>query len=275
MKTPDEINLSVLNKALVGTRFAGKLQHFASIDSTNTQLLAAAAEHAPEGTVYLADEQTAGRGRGGHTWHSAPGDGLYLSALVKPSLHLRDALHLSLATGLATAHAIRSTAAVGIDIRWPNDLLLGDKKLGGILVETAVDPGPNPLLRYAVVGIGLNVHHTDFAPELTSLATSLALETRRPLSRGALVLALLRALDHELTLLEDSSHSDLLERFTAASTWVRGKRVHVPEQGGYTGTTAGLDSRGFLVVTLDDGTQRTVLSGGVRPFDPEATNHLN
>jgi len=274
MPASAEINLSALNKALVGTRFAGKLQHFASIDSTNTQLLAAATDGAPEGTVYLADEQTAGRGRGGHSWHSASGEGLYLSALVKPSLRLLDALHLSLATGLAASDAVREIAGVMLDIRWPNDLLVGEKKLGGILVETAVDPGPDPLLRYAVIGIGINVHHSGFPLELVALATSLALETKLSLSRGTLVLSLLRALDRELTRLEDLSHSDVLERFTNTSTWVRGKRVHVPEQGGYTGTTAGLDSRGFLLVTLDDGTQRTVLSGGVRPFEQGMTNHL-
>jgi BirA family biotin operon repressor/biotin-[acetyl-CoA-carboxylase] ligase len=263
----DPLNLTPLRSALTGTRFAAHLHHFPSVASTNTLLLQAAAAGAAEGTVYVADEQTAGRGRGGHAWHSAAGEGLYLSALVKPPLPLRDALLLSLATGLAAWQAVNEVTGLDVDLRWPNDLLLADRKLGGILVETAVDPGPDAQLRYAVIGIGINVHQQAFPPDLTALATSLDLESGGiPTYRTPLAIALLRALDLELTQLEAHSNStDLLRsRFAGHSTWVRGKRVHVPEQQGYTGTTAGLDSRGFLLVECDDGTRRTVLSGGVR-----------
>jgi BirA family biotin operon repressor/biotin-[acetyl-CoA-carboxylase] ligase len=261
----DELDLERLQAGLVGTRFAAGLRRFASVESTNTLLLEAAAAGAAEGTVYVADEQTAGRGRGGHGWHSAAGDGLYVSALVRPQVRLSKALLLSLATGVAAARAVQEVARVQVDLRWPNDLMVGRKKLGGILVETAVEPGDDPLLRYAVVGVGINVHHADFPAELAELATSLALESDIPLMRGPLLLALLRALDMELTLLENGSEGDaLMQRFTQRSSWVRGKRVSVPEQGGYTGTTAGLDSRGYLQVDADDGTRRTVMSGGVR-----------
>jgi len=222
---------------------------------------------APEGTVYIADEQTAGRGRGGHAWHSAPGEGLYVSALVKPSLHLRDALLLSLATGLAARQAIHAITAVSVDIRWPNDLLAGKRKLGGILVEAAVEPGDDPQLRYAVIGIGINLHHSQFPAELRDIATSLALESELSVFTEPLLMELLRQLDIELARLERGPFfdgSNLVQRFTEFSTWANGKRVHVPEQGGYTGRTAGLDERGFLLVDCDDGTRRTVLSGGVR-----------
>lgn len=264
-----------LRAALVGTRFSAHLQHFATVDSTNTLLLAAAASGAPEGTVYLADEQTAGRGRGGHSWHSEPGSaaepaGLYLSALVRPALRLQQALWLSLAAGLAAQAAIHTTACLAIDLRWPNDLMLGSQKLGGILVETAAGSGKDAQLHHAVIGIGINLNQTSFPMELYPLATSLRLATSQPQSRQALVIALLRALDRELTLLEDAAAADstdtqpLLDRFAEASEWVHGRRVQVPEQGGYTGTTAGLDPFGFLLVNADDGSQRTVLSGGVR-----------
>ena len=263
MQSPDRIDLAASNQALIGTRFASKLQHFASVSSTNSLLLEAAAAAAPEGTVYVADEQIAGRGRGGHAWHSAPGEGLYVSALVHPALLLRDALWLSLATGVAAHRAIHETTGIAVDIRWPNDLLLCEKKLGGILVETSAASGPNAALHYAVIGIGINVNHANFPDELRSLATSLRLAAGHEVSRQALLIALLRTLDHELTLLETSA-PDLLARFTTLSTWVLGKRVHIPEQGGYTGRTAGLDERGFLLVDSDDGVRRTVLSGGVR-----------
>jgi BirA family biotin operon repressor/biotin-[acetyl-CoA-carboxylase] ligase len=273
MSLREEFTPAHLRAALVGTRFATHIHHFSTVESTNTLLLEAAANGAPEGTVHLADEQTAGRGRGGHTWHSEAGDGLYLSVLAKPSLPLREALWISLATGLAVHSAISVTTGLTIDIRWPNDLLFANKKLGGILVETTVglnpQPGADPLLRYAVIGIGINLNHHQFPPELADLATSLRILTGKPQSRNALLIAILRALDLELTQLE-AHQPDILARFTSASTWAHGKRVHVPEQGGYTGTTAGLDAQGYLLVNSDDHTQRTVLSGGVRE-SPEPT----
>jgi BirA family biotin operon repressor/biotin-[acetyl-CoA-carboxylase] ligase len=259
-----------IRAALVGTRFATHLHHFTTVSSTNTLLLEAAVKGMPEGTVYVADEQTAGRGRGGHSWHSAPGDGLYVSALVKPSLRLREALWLSLATGLAVQQAIHATACVTADLRWPNDLLFGPQKLGGILVETVAGSGENAPLHYAVIGIGINVNHESLPLDLYPLATSLRLVTGKHQDVQALLVSLLRALDHELSLLEASANDaaseekSLLEKFAEASTWVHGRRVSVPEQGGYTGTTAGLDSRGFLLVDCEDGSRRTVLSGGVR-----------
>jgi BirA family biotin operon repressor/biotin-[acetyl-CoA-carboxylase] ligase len=192
-----------------------------------------------------------------------------MSVLVKPSLRLREALWISLATGLAAQTAVHQTACVTVDLRWPNDLLVSGQKLGGILVESSAGSGADALLHYAVIGIGINLNHESFPEELYPLATSLRLITGHPQNRQLTCIALLRALDHELTLLEETAHATepdnaLLERFTVNSNWCNGRRVRVPEQGGYTGTTAGLDSRGFLLVDADDGTQRTVLSGGVR-----------
>jgi BirA family biotin operon repressor/biotin-[acetyl-CoA-carboxylase] ligase len=291
MPLHDQIDIAHVRSALVGTRFAAHLRHFPSVASTSTLLLEGAASGAPEGTVTIADEQTAGRGRGSHAWHSSPGEGLYVSILVRPALRLHDALLLSLATGLAVQQAVLETTTLtadSLDLRWPNDLMLRDpatdieRKLGGILVETAVEPGHHPLLRYAVIGIGLNVHHTAFPLDLADQATSLHLAithnltpTPPPLLRAPLLIAILRHLDLELLDLESTSpaaRQALLARFAAASTWVRGKRVHVPEQGGYTGTTAGLDPRGFLLVDADDGHRRTVLSGGVREPPPILDN---
>lgn len=262
-----------VTKSVTNTRFAGKIAHFSTIDSTNIRAVEAANADAPDGTVFIADEQTAGRGRGGHSWHSAAGDGLYVSAIIRPGgdgMALSEALWLSLATGLAAQTAIRKTAHLEADIRWPNDILIGTKKCGGILVETASYPGTPAYLRYAVIGIGINVNHAAFPEELAELATSLRIEGNAVVSRELLLIDLLLALDGEIDLLEaelrgNHQRSGLLKRFTAASTWVEGKRVRVDEEGGYTGTTAGLDRRGFLLVTGDDGILHTVLSGGVRP----------
>jgi BirA family biotin operon repressor/biotin-[acetyl-CoA-carboxylase] ligase len=177
------------------------------------------------------------------------------------------ALMLSLATGLAAQAAIAEIAGVAVDIRWPNDLLVGEKKCGGILVETAV--APEGTLRYAVIGVGINLNHAGFPEEIARVATSLRIAGGHEVSRDELLAALLRWLDAEIRLLiRDWSGlnggKDLLERFAEASSWVRGKRVSVDEGGGYTGVTAGLDARGFLRVDGDDGVMHTVLSGGVR-----------
>jgi BirA family biotin operon repressor/biotin-[acetyl-CoA-carboxylase] ligase len=258
-------DLAAMDAGIAGTAFAGQVRHLPSVGSTNALALEAAQAGARTG-VWVADEQTAGRGRGGHGWHSAAGDGLYVSVLVAPALPMTMALWLSLATGLAARAAIAAVAGVTADIRWPNDLLLEGRKCGGILVETAVE---GEMLRYAVIGIGINVNHAVFPAELEGVATSLRLAGGEEVSRERLLAALLRSLEEEIALLVQERNgrvegAGLLERFSAASSWVRGKRVRVEESGGYTGVTDGLDGRGFLTVDGDDGVKHTVLSGGVR-----------
>lgn len=266
----DTIDPSSVARAIDLLPIAGPVTWLPVTGSTNQLALEAAQAGARRG-IWIADEQTAGRGRGGHSWHSARGDGLYVSVLVTPELPLERALWLSLATGLAAQQAILATAGVRIDLRWPNDLLCGVRKLGGILVESAVAKGTSTApatLRYAVIGVGINLHHHQFPPEIASLATSLRLEGGRT-SRKALLIAFLRELDRELDALDRenvglSEGPGLLARFAAASSWVSGKQVQVPEEGGYTGITSGLDTRGFLLVQDESGRMRTVLSGGVR-----------
>lgn len=257
-------DLEEVEEGLTGTSFSGQVRHFPSVGSTNTLALEAAQTGMRSG-VWVADAQIAGRGRGGHSWHSAAGDGLYASTLVTPALPIAKALWISLATGLATQQAIRAVTGLHADIRWPNDLLINGKKCCGILVETAVaQTVAEAMLRYAVIGIGINLNHASFPKEIAQLATSLRIEGGEKVRREAILVALLCALDKELSLLSQKNAGDLLERFSHASTWVHGRRVQVDEQGGYTGVTSGLDARGFLLVDCDDGKQRTVLSGGVR-----------
>ena len=262
METTDE-----LARALDGTIFSGKLRHFPIIDSTNLQAMREATRGAEHGTVYVADAQSAGRGRGAHTWHSAPGDGLYCSILLRPhsALAPTDALWLSLATGLAVANAVESVTAQRADIRWPNDLLLGEKKFCGILAEMSAE---GERVRHAVIGIGININHAAFPVELQALATSLRIASGRTWPRALILAALLRALQTELAALlaandTQTAHTEILQRLRRQSTWMEGKRVHVDEAEGYTGLTAGLNAQGFLQVQTAAG-MRTVLSGGVR-----------
>ena len=261
----DLLHPDALKSALRGTIFSDHLRIFPTIESTNSHAMECAADGAPHGAVYVAEEQTAGRGRGSHTWHSEPYAGLYISVVLRPQLAPADALWISLATGLAVQAAVANVTALVADIRWPNDLLLNDRKFAGILTEMNAEA---TRVRYAVAGIGINVNHGQFPPELREAATSLHLETDRPASRQDVLIAVLLAMHSELEPLMraatfPAATGSILARIEEKSTWVRGKRVFVDEAGGYTGVTAGLDDRGFLRIETDAG-MRTVLSGGVR-----------
>ncbi len=253
-------DLDALEAELAHTIFAGKL-HFAPItDSTNNDALAAARSGAPHGSVWFADEQLAGRGRGGNAWRSAAGDGLYVSTLLRLAIPTDRLLLLPLAAGLAAADAIRSASGLDIDLRWPNDLLIGEKKTGGILVEANSENGS----AFAVVGIGINVHQQGFEPGLATPATSLDLEAGRTVNRQSLLAALLKAVQYEAESLRNPETAKAIPvRVEAASSWVRGRAVEVHGPQACTGITAGLDEHGFLLVnTADD--QLTVQTGGIR-----------
>ena len=251
-----------VNNALQGTLFHGKVQHFVTIDSTNTRALTDAQADVASGQVYLADEQTAGRGRGGHAWHSEPDRGLYLTMLVRPRLSSSAVLKLSMMAGVAAVAAVADvTAKHLVDLRWPNDLVIGQRparKVGGILTEAASTPSGE--LRHAAIGIGINLNQAEFPGELAESATSLRRELGVPVSREDLAIALLRHVNQELA----DGLNTIYERFERNSTWVLGKRVHVAEGEGYTGTTDGLTPEGLLRIACDDGTQRVVRHGGVR-----------
>src|SRR5919201_282039 len=214
---PDLLVPDALSPLLKGTIFPNHIQHFDSIGSTNTSAMQTAAAGAPEGTVLIAEEQTRGRGRGANTWHSEPCSGIYCSVILRPALPPSDVLVLSLATGLAVHSAVQKlNADLSPDLKWPNDGLLDRKKFCGILTEMNAEP---TRVRYIVVGIGLNVNHTMFPPELQPIATSLRLVTGTEWSRVDLCAALLKSLDREYQgLLEGrGGHDSILRRFQERS----------------------------------------------------------
>ena len=259
---PDLLLPEILRPLLRGTMFESRLNHFYKIGSTNTAAMAAAADGAPEGSVFLAEEQTAGRGRGSNTWQSPRSSGIYASVILRPALPPSEVLVLSLAAGLAVQAAIRHIdPAVRVDLKWPNDVLVDGKKLCGILTEMNAEA---TRVRYIVVGIGLNVNQNTFPKELS--ATSLHLVTGSEWSRVELVAALLKSLDREYHALTDNveARKAILRRFAENSSWVQGKEVRIEGDGAwFAGTTEGLDDRGFLRVRTAKGSQ-TVLSGTVR-----------
>jgi BirA family biotin operon repressor/biotin-[acetyl-CoA-carboxylase] ligase len=254
-------DLATLESALTDTIFAGKL-HFAPVtDSTNNDALAAARAGAPHGSVYFADEQLAGRGRGDHAWHSAAGEGLYVSVLLRPQIPAARLPLLPLAAGLAAAAAVRAASNLTVDLRWPNDLLIGPRKTGGILVEAQTEGNS---VVFAVVGIGINVHQRSFDSALSTPATSLDLEAERRIPRQPLLVSLLESLEREALALADAAAEETVPaRVEQASTWVRGQRVEVHGPQACTGVTTGLDAHGFLLVRTEHG-MVTVQTGGIR-----------
>jgi BirA family biotin operon repressor/biotin-[acetyl-CoA-carboxylase] ligase len=221
---------------------ARRIEYYPAIDSTMR-----AAVGLEQGSVVLAGEQTAGRGRHGRRWHSEPASGIYCSIVLKP------APALTLALGLATADAIARATGMLCDLRWPNDVMLAGKKVAGILVQV-VDGN-------AIAGIGINVNHSSFPAELVSEATSLRLHTGAPVSLTGIVLTLLPAIDTFVEL----DRGTILRLFARASSYAAGRRVTVAQSDGtIEGTTAGLDPAGFLIVRKDDGTDTLIVAGGVR-----------
>lgn len=204
------------------------------------------AQGAAHGTVVVAEQQTAGIGRHGHSWHSESAGGLYMSIVLRLS---KSSPILTMALGLAVQRAVDDTASVATDLRWPNDVLLNERKLAGIMVQTADDA--------LIAGIGVNVNQRSFPEDLAGIATSLRVETGREHSKDVLL---------ERIAAEAMRHAQLpkpevLRLFEVHSTYVRGRHVEVA--GEIRGVTDGLTSEGFLCVRTGKGVE-TIVSGGVR-----------
>jgi BirA family biotin operon repressor/biotin-[acetyl-CoA-carboxylase] ligase len=245
-----------------GTIFAKQIRHYYKIASTNSEAMQAASDGAPEGSVFLAEEQLAGRGRGANHWHSARSTGIYCSVILRPAMPPSDVLIFSLAAGLAVRAAVAEVAPqLQPDLKWPNDVLLNGKKFCGILTEMNAEA---TRVRHMVVGLGINVNQVKFPAELREIATSLRIETGTEWSRVELCGALLKSLDREYrALVSDAAVRDsILRRFEEGSSSARGRTVRIEENGGIEGVTEGLDTRGFLQVRTPGGL-RTVVSGTV------------
>lgn len=228
-----------------------------TIDTTMRRAAELAREGCAAGTVVAARAQTAGQGRLGRTWESRPG-GLYFTIVLRPRLEPAQVPLATLALGLAVSDAVQTFLGVTVDLRWPNDVLIGDRKLAGILAQYQ----DGALL----AGVGLNVNQREFPPELAPLATSLLIETGSEQNAEFLLPALARSIESHLNILETSGATAILRLFESASSYAAGRRVRVELPGGeITGTTAGLTAEGFLRVRRGDGSEVTVTAGGVRP----------
>jgi len=236
-----------------------RIDRHTSIDSTMSEARRLALQGCESGTVVVAEEQTAGQGRYGRTWHSEAGSGLYASIVLRYSLAPKDVPVVTLALGLATVEAIQKVTDVACDLRWPNDVLIQSKKCAGILTQMESSA--------IIAGIGINVNQEKFPDELSAIATSLRIASGgRMHSREHLLTELVSNVDRYCGLLEREGRRPILELFSRASSYVSGRRVDVDLGSGVVrGTTAGLNESGFLILKRDDGSQDVIMAGGVRP----------
>lgn len=234
---------------------------FDSVSSTNDVARELAVSGASEGLCVIAREQTAGRGRQGRSWSSPPGEGLYLSLILRPQVNASDSAMITLAAAVAVAETLRQDFQAAADIKWPNDVLVRGRKICGILVESAIE---GDRLQYAVMGIGVNIAQHSFPDQIGDGATSLLLETGRVISPEDFVEALLPRLEHWYAA-AISQPDHVIARWEELSASAHDCLVRVESSdGSLEGVTRGLTAAGALIVELPTGERREIVSGEVR-----------
>ncbi len=245
------------------------LTWFQQIDSTNDAALSLAAAGAPEGRAVLAGQQRAGRGRRGRSWFSPPGAGLYLSVVIRPRLPADRIALVTLGAGVAAASAVSRAAGLPVELKWPNDLVVGRpwRKLAGVLCEAV---GTGARLDAVVVGIGINLRPAAYPPAIADRATSVETELGRDVERGALVVACLRELRSAMDALRDGGAAAICDRWRRfAGAGLARAAVHWHDQGTVRrGHAIDIDDAGALLVECGGAVER-LIAGEVtwgRPF---------
>jgi len=260
-KVPDILTPDMLRQRLKGSLFGRRIYHFFKTDSTNRVAMELGHAGEAEGAVVLAEEQTKGRGRMGRSWQSERAAGIYVTLLLRPKLAPVQAPLLTMMAGLSAHAAVEAVTGLAVDLKWPNDLMIHGKKLGGILTEMHAEPAQ---VRFVIVGIGLNVNQESFSSELAPIATSLRIETGKQQSRLELLVRLLREFESDYNRLLREGVTSIVTKFEGLSSYAKGKRVQVTNGAeNYAGVTAGLAPDGLLQVKRDDGKLVTVLAGDV------------
>lgn len=258
---PDVLAPSLLRRQLRKSPFGKRIHHFFKAGSTNEITFQLGQDGEPHGALVVAEEQTAGRGRAGRSWHSEKASGVYMSLLLRPPLSPMHAPLLTLLTGLALRDAVLDETGITPDLRWPNDLLLSGKKCGGILTEMHAEPDR---IHFVVVGVGINVNHESLPAEIGAIATSLLMATGKMHSRLQVIARLLNKLESYYNLFLTEGPAPIVMRFNEVSSFANGKRVRISTpSGSYVAVTEGLEPHGLLRVRREDGRQDTVISGDV------------
>jgi BirA family transcriptional regulator, biotin operon repressor / biotin---[acetyl-CoA-carboxylase] ligase len=236
---------------------------FESLPSTNTELARLASEGAVEGESVVADEQTAGRGRLQRAWSSPKGAGLYFSILLRPTIPQNYWPLITFMAAIAVGDALREAAGLQTDIKWPNDLLSGERKICGILAEATDTPSG----RAVVLGIGINLTQNAFPPEIADVATSVFEAAGHPVDREQILIALLDALSRWYALLDHPAQ--IVDAWSNRSSYAIGKLVQVSNGDDvWQGITCGVESDGALRLRTSSGEIKLVRAGDVYSVRP-------
>lgn len=246
------------------TRVFGKgdIVYLQETDSTNTRAKDLAARGAPEGTLIVAEKQTGGRGRRGRSWFSPPGDGIYSSIILRPIMSPGEAPRITLMTSVAVAEALLSLTRLKVRIRWPNDILVGGKKIAGILTEISTEMDG---VDYIIVGLGLNVNtpSESFPEEIKGEATSILMETGKQFSRVPLVRGYLEWYEKYYEMFKNDGFEPIMRRWKELADIV-GQQLMVGTVGKkYVGEVVDVDSDGVLILKDGKGDTHRIFSGDV------------
>lgn len=254
-------NKRELEQGLKTKTMGQSIYFYEETDTTNNRARELALEGAPEGTLVVAEKQTAGRGRRGKVWESPLGTGIWMSLVLRPQIMPAEASVLTLLCGLATAEAIEAETGLSAGIKWPNDILINGKKTVGILTEMDCEMSQ---VHFVIPGIGINVNTASFPPELADVATSLYLESGKTVSRRRLVHKVLERLEgHYNTFLQTGSFSAMLEDYRKHCITL-GKEVHVLGREPFFAEALDITPEGELLVRRsDNGKEEVVFSGEV------------
>lgn len=254
-------NKRELEQGLKTKTMGQTIYFYEETDTTNNRARELALEGAPEGTLVVAEKQTAGRGRRGKVWESPLGTGIWMSLVLRPQIMPAEASVLTLLCGLATAEAIEAETGLSAGIKWPNDILINGKKAVGILTEMDCEMSE---VHFVIPGIGINVNTASFPPEIAEIATSLYLECGKTVSRRRLVHKVLERLEeHYETFLRTGSFAAMLEDYRKHCITL-GKEVHVLGREPFFAEVLDITPEGELLVRrADNGKEEVVFSGEV------------
>ncbi len=258
VSAPDVMNETEI-KSILNTDWAGQeLLYFESIDSTNTKAKELAEQGYPSGTLVVADQQIAGRGRRGRSWESPSGCGIFMTLLLKPEINPNHASMLTLVAALAAARAVSEVTGARAGIKWPNDIVMNGKKICGILTEMSAQ---FDYINHIVIGIGINVHMEQFPEELKETASSLLLECGRRFHRADIIEKILKYFEqYYAVFLETEDLSGLMKEYNARLVNMQKiVRVLDPKEP-YEGKAMGITQKGELIV--DTWESRKLVSSG-------------
>jgi BirA family biotin operon repressor/biotin-[acetyl-CoA-carboxylase] ligase len=250
---PDLLTPAAVQRHLRSAVFGHRIFYYPTIDSTNERALDLAAAGEPEGSLVLAEEQTAGRGRRERTWCSTPYAGIYASLVLRPAIAAPRAPLLTFMASVAVADALNEIAGFSARIKWPNDVLVGPRKIAGVLGEMR---GSHPEVREMVVGIGVNVNQAtdDFPPALAVTATSVRIERGAPHGRAVLLASILEGFERRYARFLRDGPATLLREWEGLSATRPGTPIAVAgATGRLDGVFAGIDEEGSLLVRESDG----------------------